>query len=39
MDTIPDSAFQAIIMNDSTLDTLRGRLAAEFHRFKKERIK
>lgn len=37
MDSIPDSAFQAIIKNDSTLDVLRGRLAAEYGRFKKER--
>lgn len=38
MDSIPDSAFQAIIANDSTLETLRGRLSSEFKRFKKERI-
>lgn len=37
MDSIPDSAFQATIKNDSTLDVLRGRLAAEFGRFKKDR--
>lgn len=36
-DSIPDSACQAIIANDSTLDVFRGRLAAELSRFKRER--
>lgn len=36
-DSIPDSACQAVIVNDSTLDTLRGRLVAELSRFKRER--
>lgn len=36
-DAIPDSRCNAVILNDSTLDVLRGRLASEFQRFKKER--
>lgn len=36
MDSIPDSNFQAVIQNDSTLETLRGRLQLEFNRYKKE---
>jgi len=36
-DSIPDSACQAVIANDSTLDVLRGRLTAELARFKRER--
>jgi hypothetical protein len=33
-DSIPDSKCQAVIMNDGTLDSLRGRLVGEFQKWK-----
>jgi len=33
-DSIPDSKCQAVIMNDGTIDTLRGRLVGEFNKWK-----
>jgi hypothetical protein len=33
-DSIPDSKCQAVIMNDGTLDSLRGRLVGEFNKWK-----
>jgi len=37
MNSIPDSHLQAIIDNDSTIEVLHGRLAAQFNRFQGER--